>query len=293
MFKFIKFCIVLMLSLVCPLLADNIDGDDYVHINDFALLATSWQGGIGSLVINELMASNSSTIQDPQGEYDDWIEIYNAGQNAINIGSMYLSDDLSEPTKWQIPSNSPSATTIPARGYVLIWADNESADAGFHAGFKLDADGGEVVLFDRDGVTLVDSVTYDKQHANISFGRYPNASNTLQFMASPTPGSINGSGYLGLVSELTFSYNRGFYNAPFSVTITTETEGAVIYYTLDGSEPYNFEMGQPTGIFYSSPILISTTTCLRAVAFKTGWKPTNIDTHTYIFLDDVCRQATG
>ena len=72
------------------------------------------------LVINELMASNNTSIQDPQGQYDDWIEIYNYGIDAIDIGGMYLTDNLSIPTKWRIPANNPASTTIPAGGYLLI-----------------------------------------------------------------------------------------------------------------------------------------------------------------------------
>ena len=74
------------------------------------------------LVINEFMASNSSNsgIFDPQGDYDDWIEIHNFGSSPINVGDMYLTDDLSAPTKWRIPANNPAATTIPAGGYLVI-----------------------------------------------------------------------------------------------------------------------------------------------------------------------------
>jgi hypothetical protein len=66
-----------------------------------------------SLVINELMASNSSCIRDPQGQYDDWVEIYNYGTEAINVGGMYLTDDPSVPSKWRIPFGNSAATTVP------------------------------------------------------------------------------------------------------------------------------------------------------------------------------------
>ena len=104
------------------------------------------------LVINELMASNDTIIRDPQGQYDDWIEIYNYGTDAIDLGGMYLTDNLSAPTKWQFPANNSTLTTIPAGGYLLVWADNDTADYGLHANFKLDAGGEEIGLFDSDGV---------------------------------------------------------------------------------------------------------------------------------------------
>jgi hypothetical protein len=247
-------------------------------------------GGI-PLVINELMASNIRTITDPQGQYDDWIEIYNFGDEAIDVGGMYLTDDLSAPTKWRIPGNSPSATIIPPHDYLLIWADNDTADPGLHAKLKLDSTGEELGLFDTDGASLIDSIIFSEQTADISYGRYPDGGDNLQYMASATPGSANISGYLGAVAELNFSKRRGFYDAQISVTISTETQGATIYYTLDGSEPYNSDFGNPTGRVYSGPISIGTTTCLRAVAMKSGWKPSHIDTHTYIFFDDVIKQT--
>jgi len=239
------------------------------------------------LVINELMASNSSVIADPQGEYDDWIEIHNFGPDAINIGGMYLTENLSIPTKWRIPAN-----TIPPGGYLLIWADNDTSDSGLHANFKLDADGEEIGLFDSDGITLIDSITFNDQTADVSYGRYPDAGDNWQSFESPSPGTQNTSEYSGEVAEVEISHKRGFYVTPFSLTIATETEGAAIYYTLDGSEPYDLESGgrSPSGIVYTGPVSIHRTTCLRARAVKPNLKPSEVTTRTFIFLDDVIQQ---
>ena len=244
------------------------------------------------LVINELMASNSSVSRDPQGQYDDWIEIHNYGGDAIDIGGMYLTDNLSAPTMWRIPVNNPAATTIPPGGYLLIWADNDTNDAGLHANFKLSADGEEIGLFDSDGVTLVDSITFGDQTTDISYGRYPDANDNQLFFSFPSPGAQNVSVYSGDVAEAEFSHNRGFYTTPFSVTIATETDGAVIYYTLDGSEPFDTESSgrAPNGIVYTGPIPINKTTNLRAKAVKPGFKPSEINTQTFIFLGDVLQQ---
>jgi len=118
------------------------------------------------LAINEFMASNSNSVQDPQDQYDDWVEIHNYGIDAIDIGGMYLTDDLSDTTKWRIPANNTAATTIPAGGYLLIWADNDTTDAGLHANFKLSADGEEIGLFDSNGITLIDSITFGNRMTN-------------------------------------------------------------------------------------------------------------------------------
>ena len=244
------------------------------------------------LAINEFMASNSNSVQDPQDQYDDWVEIHNYGIDAIDIGGMYLTDDLSDTTKWRIPANNTAATTIPAGGYLLIWADNDTTDAGLHANFKLSADGEEIGLFDSNGITLIDSITFGNQVTDISYGRYPDAGEDWRLFTSPSPAAQNEGGYLGEVADTKFSHNRGFYVAPFSVTIATETDGAVIYYTLDGSDPFDTDSGgrSANAIAYTGPIPINKTTYLRAKAVKTGFKPSEINTQTFIFLDDVLQQ---
>jgi len=257
----------------------------------FTCIAEAGQTDI-PLVINELMASNSSVSRDPQDQYDDWIEIYNYGFDAIDIGGMYLTDDLSDTTKWRIPTNNPSATTIPAGGFLLIWADNDTNDAGLHANFKLDAGGEEIGLFDSDGFTLIDSITFGGQTTDISYGRYPDADDNQRFFSFPSPGAQNVFVYLGEVAEVEFSHERGFYTLPFSLTIATETDGAVIYYTLDGSSPYDPDNSgrSPYGIAYTAPIPINKSTYLRAIAIKPGFKPSEINTQTFIFPGDVLQQ---
>jgi len=273
------------LESIASLKADNI-----MNLYDFVLLADQSNAEGIPLAINEFMASNSDTIHDQQGQYDDWIEIHNYGTDAIDIGGMYLTDNLSIPKKWGIPANNPTATTIPPGGYLLIWADNDTIDTGLHANFKLSAGGEEVGLFDSDGATMIDSIIFADQTTDISFGRYPDASDNLRVFASPTPGEQNNDEYLGVVADTEFSHNRGFYDTPFYVTIATETENATIYYTLDGTEPYDIKGGSPTGTAYTGSIQITTTTTLTVVAIKPGFKSTNMDTHTYIFLDDVIQQ---
>jgi len=169
---------------------------------------------------------------------------------------------------------------------LLIWADNDVADAGLHAGFEFNAGGDEVALFDSDGATLLDRVSFDGQTPDVSFGREPDAAANWVTLA-PTPGSSNNGAFLAVVADTTFSHDRGFYTEPFDVTIATATEGAIIRFTTDGSTPTLSH-----GTVYAGPLHITTTTTLRAMAFKPGWKATNVDTHTYLFLDDVIQQAT-
>jgi hypothetical protein len=109
-----------------------------------------------------------------------------------------------------------------------------------------------------------------------------------QYFTQATPGKFNVPGAIDVVADTKFSRDRGFYDAPFLVSITTETEGATIHYTTDGSTPTEVR-GQP----YAGPIPIARTTCLRAMAFKPGWISTNVDTQTYIFPADVIRQPAN
>jgi hypothetical protein len=250
------------------------------------------QSASGPLVINEFMAANNGLLVDPQGQADDWLEIHNTADQTIDAAGLYLTDDPAVPTKWEIPTNLPALTRIPPQGYMLIWLDGDTADPGLHAGFKLDAEGDEIALFDADGATLLDRVAFGNQVSGVSYGRAPNATGAWSFLTAPTPGAANAAAYAGVVADTKFTHDRGFYDKAFDVTIACKTPGAAIFYTLDGSQPYNASARGPAGLQYSGPIHISKTTCLRACAFLPGWLPSNVDTQTYIFLSDVCRQAT-
>ena len=143
------------------------------------------------LVINEFMANNTGSVKDPQGDYDDWIEIYNYGDDAIDIGGMYLTDNLSAPAGWMIPRNNPTTTTILPQGYLLIWADSETSEGTLHADFKLNAEGEQIGLSDTSGSSLIDSITFGPQTENSSYGRFPDGNNHFQIFNIPTPGQPN------------------------------------------------------------------------------------------------------
>lgn len=102
------------------------------------------------------------------------------------------------------------------------------------------------------------------------------------FFVSPTPGEVNGIRYEGLVGDTSFSVDRGVYDAAFDLIITTKTAGSEIRYTTDGTPP-----SETSGQIYTGPISITGTTVVRALAHKPGFQSTNIDTHSYIFPEDV------
>jgi PKD repeat protein len=139
--------------------------------------------------INEIMADNDTTIEDPDeaGAFEDWIELYNPGTASVDLSGFYLTDDAGNPTQWQFPAGS----TIAAGGYLIIWADGESEQGNNHASFKLSAGGESVLLYNTDGTTLIDSIEFGAQTTDVSYGRFPNGSSTLVVLSAATPGAAN------------------------------------------------------------------------------------------------------
>ncbi|MBN8575884.1 MAG: lamin tail domain-containing protein [Cytophagales bacterium] len=146
-----------------------------------------------NLFINEFMAANTSCCPDNSSgtaAYDDWIEIYNAGAVAVNIGGMYVSDNKANPFKYKIPEGQPALTTIPPGGFLLIWADNEPEQGALHADFNLNAAGEDVGIYYIDGRTI-NEYTFGAQTPNVSWGRTTNGASTWKAFTTPTPGQSN------------------------------------------------------------------------------------------------------
>ncbi|MBN1846664.1 MAG: CotH kinase family protein, partial [Sedimentisphaerales bacterium] len=279
----------------------DLDNNQRINTNDFARLAQNWleEKPLAPVLINELLARNiHAQPTDPQGEYEDWIELYNFSDIPFDVGGMYLTDDRDNPTKWPIPADRSLETTIEPGGFLIIWADQDTDNPGLHANFNLDAEVGEqLALYDVDGINLIDQVAFGEQTADVSWGREPDGGDRWLTL-EPSAGESNKDRFLGVVADTKFSHDRGFYQEPFLVTITTETPAALIYFTTDGSDPITADgTPTPTAQLYDDQTnrpYIATSTCLRAAAVVgPGWKPTNIDTHTYIFPADVLHQATG
>ena len=142
-----------------------------------------------AVVINELMADNDNIITDPQGDYDDWLELHNLTDSPVMLTGMYLSDKEDEPMKWQFPEN----TEIPANGYLIVWLDEDVDDTdGLHADFKLSKGGEAVLLVDTDanGNEVLDSITFEEQETDVAFGRLPDGTGDFQIVQA-TPGAQN------------------------------------------------------------------------------------------------------
>ncbi len=418
------------------------------------------------VVISEFLASNSGGLKDGDGDSSDWIELYNGGSTAVDLGGYYLTDDSTDLTKWAFPAG----TSLDAGSMLLVFASDKGSEGPIgelHTTFKLSSDGEYLGLIQPDGQTVVHdySPEFPSQVVNVSYGlsmisnaptthvddlssmsywvptsgnfdstwadiafddsgwsvgapgigyenntgfeslintpvpsgtttaytRFTfnladvshistlslemiyddgfvaylngeevesenapanpnyqsNADGGIQrsddvvldgyvqfdisafadslvvgenvlaihalnrssssdmlmiprlvsagtqfvepieegFFPEPTPGAPNSESLLGIVADMTFSHDRGYYDSSFDVTITTDTPGAVIRYTLDRSTP-----SESSGLIYTGPVHVSSTTALRAIAYKTEFWSTNVDTQTYIFISDVMNQ---
>lgn len=128
----------------------------------------------GDVVINEVMASNSTTAEDQDGEFDDWIELFNRTGASIDLSGYHLSDDIDELDKWEFPAG----TTIDANGYLIVWADKDTLQSGLHTNFKLSASGETVVL--SDGGTEFQRVVYGVQTTDMGYARVPNGTGAFE-----------------------------------------------------------------------------------------------------------------
>ena len=123
----------------------------------------------GQLVVNELMASNSVTVTDDNGDYEDWFELYNNSDVTLSLDNLYATDSSTNLLKWAFPAG----LTIAPGAYLIVWADSDLTESGIHADFKFSAGGENCILSYPDG-TIVDSVTFGAQTTDLSYARIPN-----------------------------------------------------------------------------------------------------------------------
>jgi hypothetical protein len=170
------------LATYAPYTAEHKSGQFFVN----------WPTGTSPIRINEFVAQNVNGIVDENNQHEDWIELYNDSAAAVNVGGMWLTDDLARP-KFQIPAN----TTIPANGTLLVWADEDGTQGPLHANFKLSSGGESVVLFANDGITLLDQFDFGLQEADVATGRIFDGAAPWVTFPVPTPrarNELNGCG---------------------------------------------------------------------------------------------------
>jgi len=246
-----------------------------IRIKLFFFLLFISGASYSQLYINEFMASNTSTIKDPDyNDGADWIEIYNDGNSEVNLEGYSLTDNFNTPDKWKI-----GKITIQAKGFVLFWADG--IDTGNHTNFKLSATGEEIGLYKPD-LSLVDTVRFAIQNPDVSTGRYQNDLSLWVHFPVATPNAPNNTEFFSdfVLNEPMFNIRGGLYNTSLSVTLFTDL-GGEIRYTTDGSKPVLLSS------LYSIPIVIDKTTVVRARVFKPEMMPGPVITNTYFINENM------
>ena len=207
----------------------------------------------GSVLINEIMPSNNITISDEDGDYCDWIELYNGTSEPVDLDGFMISDDEEEPDKWIFPS-----IVIEPYSYLLIFASGKNRLSGpyLHTNFKIKASG-EPVIFSDPGGSVLDQMNAGDIEHDVSYGRTTDGGCQLDYFYVTSPGSGNAANMS--YRPLEFSHDGGFYGEPFLLSLTTADTATKIYYTIDGSAPNPDSAGT---YFYSSPIEIFDATTL-------------------------------
>jgi hypothetical protein len=273
-------------------------------IRDLAVVPNNFPGGswiytlnpsaTADVVINEILADNRTSLQDENGQRQDWIELRNRGSGPVTLTGWALTDDPAVPNRWVFPN-----LTLNAGQYLIVFAsgkDRATSVAGMtnHTNFRLSPGGGYLGLFNANypRAAVHQLTAYPEQRADISYGL--TAAGLATHFTSMTPRAANNeaTAVTGFAQPPHVSVSSGFFNQPFNLALATETPGAEIRYSLDGSFP------TVTNELYTGPISVAGTptkavVMVRAAAFRAGYAPSAVTTRTYIFPDHVLTQPAN
>ncbi len=202
-----------------------------------------------NVFINEWMADNAGVNFDPaDGNFEDWFELYNPGSNTVSLGGYFLTDELTNKFKFQIPPG----VTIPPYGYLLVWADNEpqqnAVNTGdVHVNFSLAKGGDSIGLFTPDGLAI-DTISYFGQITDVTTGRFPDGSSTLYFLFDPTPRAANYLPQPNVAPVLAPIPSRTVFEGEALAFTATATDSNVPAQTLT----WTLEPGAPAGAIIAS-----------------------------------------
>ncbi len=264
--------------------------DTGIHAEDdpaLTFLGTGVSYGIAAplaerrIVVREFLSENLSGLKDEDGDPEDWIELFNAGDTEVDLNGWSLSNDPEVPDLWVFPS-----LVLPPSGSTLIWASGKDrtrqpASRYLHTNFKLNPNGGSLELSGPElPRSAVDRIDYPRQAPDVSYGlNGGTAAREFRFFAAPTPSAPNGTSPLtNAVPDLHFSVPRGFFAVPFALSIASPQAGVTIRYTTNGSIPT-----LNNGATYTQPIAIQANRVIRAVGFASNQIPSRIQTHTYLY----------
>lgn len=228
------------------------------------------------VVINEVMASNTTTLFDEDGDTPDWIELYNAGANPVNLTGYFLSDDSTAVIKWQFGE----AVINPGDYLVVFASDKDTNMVNWHTNFKITASGEKVLLSDASG-NVIDQIYVPASLSDVSYGRTTDAASQWIFQ-TPTPGTANnGSAIMGTADTVSVSMDGGFY--PSSISVELSVAEGEIYYTLDGSDP---DPADRATYLYSGPIQINETKVLKTISIRTNYLPSPVIFRSYFINEN-------
>lgn len=209
-----------------------------------------------TVLINEIQASNQTTVVTPEGASPDWIELYNPTSRSIDLNGMGLviagkHVSIDGPLK------------IPARGYLVLWFDGRTELGADHVDLRLSRKGGSLLLIAANGINILDVFTWPELFADESIGRSPDGKRTWKFFSTPTPGTSNEKekGVARRTASVSAEPAPGIHPTPITVQLgSTEDQ---IYFTLDGTVP------SPTnGTRYTAPIELNNPIAIRAKAYS-------------------------
>ncbi|MEY3367268.1 MAG: hypothetical protein RI973_423 [Bacteroidota bacterium] len=213
------------------------------------------------LLINEVMPANG-LHPDEFGETDDWLELYNGGDDIVNLEGLYLSDDAADLKKWKIAGSK----WISPGGFALLWMDGDAGQGPLHAPFKLSSQG-EVITLSQEisgQLHVLDAMDLPATPHNIAYGRREDGLAEWVFFSDSSPNATNKD--KGRYEELVISFSvpGGFHSTPVSLELFCPDPGATIHFTLDGSTP---DSSSPV---FSQPIPLSYAKVVSARALKPG-----------------------
>jgi hypothetical protein len=229
------------------------------------------------VALNEFLASNNSTIQDPDFQvFADWIELHNNSNDPVDLSGWWLSDDADILDKWVFPSG----TSIPANGFLLVWADGQNT--GLHTNYKLSAAGEKLILSNSLGLEM-DKISFAAQLTDVSQGRKVDGTGDWGFFTQPTPGASNVlnpffDDYTKPVPH--FSVAGGFFTAAVLVDIQNLSSSGAVYYTTDGAVP------TANSAVFTQALEFNTNTVVKARIIAPGRIPGPVLTNTYFVGED-------
>ena len=222
------------------LFANSEDGSYRYPTYDFKSLEVIGPVFDQPVVINEFLANNETINTDEEGEYDDWVELFNESDIAIDLSNHFLTDKIDNLTKWQFPD---SGAVLEPSQFMLVWCDEDQEQGLLHTNFKLSSGGEFVALVLPDGATIIDSITFPSQSEDISYGRY-GADNSEWIYMTPSPSGYNE--VLSTSKEILFPMNfelKNIYpnpfNSSFNIDLNIEkdnTDISVQLFSITGTE---------------------------------------------------------